>query len=90
LAAVAAVSTIGYVADILGEYEDWVDWLRDLSIDRFPEDGRAPAWSSAPSPDLDETGVSRKASRTLPKPRSPSSLSPPSSLLSGGLLGRRS
>ena len=36
LAAIAAVSTIGYVADRLGEDEDW---LHKLSIDMFPEDG---------------------------------------------------
>ena len=37
VAAIAAVFTIGYVANILGEDEDW---LHDLSIDMFPEDGR--------------------------------------------------
>jgi hypothetical protein len=36
LAAIAAVFTIGYVASMLGEDEDW---LRDLSINMFPEDG---------------------------------------------------
>ena len=36
LAAIAAVFTIGYVADMLGEDEDW---LHELSIDMFPEDG---------------------------------------------------
>ena len=36
LAAIAAVFTIGYVANMLGEDEDW---LHDLSIDMFPEDG---------------------------------------------------
>jgi hypothetical protein len=36
LAAVTAVFTIGYVADMLGEDEDW---LNELSIDMFPEDG---------------------------------------------------
>ena len=34
--AIAAVFTIGYVANLLGEDEDW---LFDLSIDMFPEDG---------------------------------------------------
>jgi hypothetical protein len=34
--AIAAVFTIGYVANLLGEDEDW---LHDLSIDMFPEDG---------------------------------------------------
>jgi len=37
LAAIAAVFTITYVAEILGEDEDW---LHELSIDMFPEDGR--------------------------------------------------
>ena len=34
--AIAAVFAIGYVANLLGEDEDW---LHDLSIDMFPEDG---------------------------------------------------
>jgi hypothetical protein len=36
LAAIAAVFTIGHVAKMLGEDEDW---LHDLSISMFPEDG---------------------------------------------------
>ena len=36
VAAIAAVFTIGYVANMLGEDEDW---LHELSIDLFPEDG---------------------------------------------------
>ncbi len=36
MAAIAAVFTIGHVATMLGEDEDW---LRDLSISMFPEDG---------------------------------------------------
>ena len=36
VAAIAAVFTIGYVANLLGEDEDW---LHELSIDMFPEDG---------------------------------------------------
>jgi hypothetical protein len=36
VAALAAVFTIGYVATMLGEDEDW---LYELSIDMFPEDG---------------------------------------------------
>jgi hypothetical protein len=36
VAAIAAVFTIGYVANMLGEDEDW---LYELSIDLFPEDG---------------------------------------------------
>ena len=37
VAAIASVFTIGYVANLLGEDEDW---LHELSIDMFPEDGR--------------------------------------------------
>ena len=36
VAAIAAVFTIGYIANMLGEDEDW---LYELSIDMFPEDG---------------------------------------------------
>jgi hypothetical protein len=36
MAATAAVFTIGYVAKMLGEDEDW---LHELSISMFPEDG---------------------------------------------------
>ncbi len=37
VAAISAVFTISRVAAMLGEGEDW---LHDLSIDMFPEDGR--------------------------------------------------
>ena len=36
MAAIAQVFTISYVANLLGEDEDW---LYDLSTDMFPEDG---------------------------------------------------
>ena len=36
VAAISAVFTIGYVAALLGEDEDW---LHELSISMFPEDG---------------------------------------------------
>ena len=36
VAAISAVFTIGYVAKLLGEDEDW---LHELSISMFPEDG---------------------------------------------------
>jgi hypothetical protein len=36
MAAIAHVFTIGYVANLLGEDEDW---LHDLSTDMLPEDG---------------------------------------------------
>jgi hypothetical protein len=37
LAAISAVFTVSHVANLLGENEDW---LQELSIDIFPEDGR--------------------------------------------------
>jgi hypothetical protein len=36
LAAIASVFTIDYIANLLGEVEDW---LHELSIDMFPEEG---------------------------------------------------
>jgi hypothetical protein len=36
MAAISAVFTIGYVAALLGEDEEWIF---DLSINMFPEDG---------------------------------------------------
>ena len=36
MAAIAQVFTIGYVANLLGEDQDW---LYDPSVDMFPEDG---------------------------------------------------
>ncbi len=36
MAAITAVFTITYVAEMLDEHEDW---LWELSIDMFPEDG---------------------------------------------------
>jgi hypothetical protein len=36
MAAIAHVFTLGYVAEMLGEDEEW---LHELSIDMFPEDG---------------------------------------------------
>jgi hypothetical protein len=36
MAAIAHVFTVGYVANLLGEDEDW---LHELSTDMFPEDG---------------------------------------------------
>jgi hypothetical protein len=48
LAAITAVFTIGYVADMLNEDEEW---LYELSIDMFPEDGCLRVY------DLSEDGV---------------------------------
>ena len=36
MAAISAVFTVSHVANLLGENEDW---LQELSIDMFPEDG---------------------------------------------------
>ena len=36
MAAISAVFTVSHVANLLGENEDW---LQELSIDIFPEDG---------------------------------------------------
>ncbi len=44
VAAIAAVFTIGYVANMLGEDEDR---LHDLSVDMFPEDGCRASTASA-------------------------------------------
>ena len=41
VAAISAVFTIGFVANLLGEDEDW---LFELSIDLFPEDGCLPVY----------------------------------------------
>jgi hypothetical protein len=44
LAAISHLFTITYVAELLGEDEDW---LHDLSIDMFPEDGCLHVYTSA-------------------------------------------
>ena len=79
MAAVASVFTIGYVAQMLGEDEDW---LFELSIYMFPEHGRLHVYG------VGEDGVvaftrdgienlqqiiadQRAAGRAPPKPRSP-------------------
>ena len=46
VAAIAAVFTIGYVANMLGEDEDR---LHDLSIDMFPEAPKTAAFMSTAS-----------------------------------------
>jgi hypothetical protein len=48
VAAISAVFTIGYVAKMLGEDEDW---LHDLSIDMFSEDGCLHVY------DVDKNGI---------------------------------
>ena len=44
VSAIAAVYTIGYVANLLGEDQDW---LFELSIDMFPEDDCLPLYGVA-------------------------------------------
>jgi hypothetical protein len=44
LAAISAVFTIAYVANLLGEDKDW---LFDLASDMFPEDGYLGSMASA-------------------------------------------
>ena len=48
MAAITRVYTIGYIAKLLGEDEDW---LHDLSIDMESEDGRLTVYG------VDEDGV---------------------------------
>jgi hypothetical protein len=43
VAAIAHVFTITYVAEVLGEDEDW---LHELSVDMFPEDGCLSVYTS--------------------------------------------
>jgi hypothetical protein len=57
LAAITAVFTITYVAEMLGEDEDW---LWELSIDMFPEDGCLRVYG------VGEDGVQRAAGRAPP------------------------
>ncbi len=43
MAAISRVYTVGLVAEMLGEDEDWLD---DLSIMMPPEDGRLSVWQA--------------------------------------------
>ena len=47
MAAISRIFTITYVAEVLGEDEDW---LHDLSIDMFPENGCLNVYGSARMP----------------------------------------
>ena len=47
MAAIAHVFTIGYVAELLGADEEW---LHELSIDMFPEDGCLHVYTSKDEP----------------------------------------
>ncbi len=75
--AIAAVFTIGYVANLLGEDEDW---LHDLSIDMFPEDGCLWVYGVGEVPAFIEYGIEclrqiiadeRAAGRAPPQTRPP-------------------
>jgi hypothetical protein len=78
MAAVAHVFTIGYVANILGEDEDW---LRELSIDLFPEDGclwvygvgedGVPAFTRDGIECLQQIIADQRATRNAPPPVKP-------------------
>jgi hypothetical protein len=85
LAAISAVFTIGYVADLLGEDEEW---LWDLSIDMFPEDGclRVYGVGEDGAPAFTQFGIEclqeiirdqRAAGKALPQPKSTEYGQPP-------------
>jgi hypothetical protein len=44
MAATSNVFTIGRVAEILGEHEDWLD---DIASEMEPEDGRLTVWGTS-------------------------------------------
>ncbi len=76
MAAISAVFTIGHVAKMLGEDEDW---LHDLSINMFPEDGclwvhgvgddGVPAFTEYGIECLQQIIADERAASTAPKPR---------------------
>jgi hypothetical protein len=78
VAAINAVFTIGYVANLLGEDEDW---LFDLSSDMFPEDGclwvygvgedGVPAFTKDGIEDLRQIIADQRAAGTAPPPVPP-------------------
>ena len=43
MAAISRVYTVAYVAEMLGEDEDWLD---EIAIFMLPEDGRLSVWQS--------------------------------------------
>ena len=75
MAAISAVFTIGHVAKMLGEDEDW---LHDLSINMFPEDGclwvhdvgedGVPAFTEYGIECLQQIIADERAAGTAPKP----------------------
>ena len=78
LAAISAVFTIGYVAKMLGEDEEW---LWDLSTGIFPEDGclrvygvgedGVPAFTKYGIQCLRHIIADKRAAGTAPEPRKP-------------------
>ena len=78
MAAISAVFTIGYVANLLGEDEDW---LFDLSTDMFPEDGRlwvygvgedgVPAFTQDGIDNLRQIIANKRAAGKAPPPEVP-------------------
>lgn len=79
MAAIASVFTIGHVAQMLGEDEDW---LFEFSIGMFPEDGRrhvygvgedgVPAFTRDGIENLQQIIADQRAAGCAPpKPRSP-------------------
>ena len=86
LAAISAVFTIGYVANLLGEDEDW---LFDLAGDMFPEDGclwvygigedGVPAFTRDGIECLQQIIVDKKAAGHTP-PQETSRIAPPAVL----------
>jgi hypothetical protein len=78
MAAISAVFTIGYVANLLGEDEDW---LFDLSIGMEPEDGSLwvygvgedglPAFTQDGIDNLREIIAEQKAAGNGPPPKPP-------------------
>ena len=76
MAAISAVFTLGHVAKMLGEDEDW---LHDLSINMFPEDGclwvhrvgedGVPAFTEYGIECLQQIIADERAAGTAPMPR---------------------
>jgi hypothetical protein len=76
VAAISAVFTIGHVAKMLGEDEDW---LHELSINMFPEDGclwvhgvgddGVPAFTEYGIECLQQIIADERAAGTAPKPK---------------------
>ena len=78
VASIASVFTIGYIANLLGGDEDW---LHELSIDMFPEDGRlwiygvgedgVPAFTQDGVENLRQVIADARAERKAPPPAQP-------------------